>query len=87
MCACALYQCALYLCMLKNVTLSADQELIEAARDRAYREKTTLNNAFRDWLARFAARNDNGVEYRKLMRSLKHVSAGKKFSRDELNER
>jgi hypothetical protein len=73
--------------MLKNVTLSAEQELIEAARDRAHRERTTLNNAFREWLARFASRNDNGAEYRKLMRSLKHISAGKKFSRDDFNER
>jgi hypothetical protein len=73
--------------MLRNVTLSAEEEMIDAARDRAHREKTTLNNAFRDWLARFAARDVSAAEYDKLMRSLKHVSSGKKFSRDELNER
>jgi hypothetical protein len=73
--------------MLKNVTLSAEEDLIEAARDRAHREKTTLNNVFREWLGRFAARDTSAAEYDKLMRSLKHVSAGKKFSRDELNER
>ena len=29
--------------MLKNITFSADDELIEAARARAHAEKTTLN--------------------------------------------
>lgn len=73
--------------MLKNVTLSAEEDLIEAARQRAHRDKTTLNNAFRNWLARFASRDNSAAEYEKLMRSLKNVSAGKNFSRDELNER
>ncbi len=32
--------------MLKNITFSADEELIEAARARAHAEKTTLNEKF-----------------------------------------
>jgi hypothetical protein len=41
--------------VVKNVTLSADESLIEAARRRAQSEQTTLNEAFRHWLAAYAA--------------------------------
>ena len=35
---------------MKNITLSADAELIEKARKRAATEHTTLNAQFRIWL-------------------------------------
>ena len=35
---------------MKNITLSADEGLIEAARERARTEHTTLNEQFRLWL-------------------------------------
>ncbi|MEE9426389.1 MAG: hypothetical protein V3V18_15635 [Methylococcales bacterium] len=35
---------------MKNVTLSADENLIEAARQRAASEQTTLNAKFCEWL-------------------------------------
>lgn len=73
--------------MLKNITLSAEDKLVEAARERAQQERTTLNNVFREWLARYAAKDAGADRYRQLMRQLKHVSAGGKFSRDQLNER
>ena len=73
--------------MLKNVTLSAEERLIEAARNRAQKERTTLNSLFRDWLARYAGQDRAPTEFRKLMRDLKHISAGKKFSREEMNAR
>ncbi len=37
--------------MLKNITLSAEKELIENARDRAEAKNTTLNAEFRRWLS------------------------------------
>ncbi len=39
---------------VKNITLSAEEDLIERARLRAAKQKTTLNAAFRDWLRRYA---------------------------------
>jgi len=46
---------------LKNITLSADEKLIEAARARA--ERTTLNEQFRDWLAAYARERSRIREY------------------------
>lgn len=73
--------------MLKNVTLSAEDQLIAMARQRAQRERKTLNAAFREWLSAYAGKGNAANRYSELSRKLRHVSAGRKFSRDELNER
>ena len=73
--------------MIRNITLSADEVLIESARKRAEQENTSLNRLFREWVAKYANRDNLGVEYDNLMESLKNVSAGKKFTREEMNER
>ena len=73
--------------MLKNITLSAEEKLIASARERAQQERTTLNRLFRDWLARYTAKESTPAGYRQLMHRMKQVSAGRSFSREELNER
>ena len=77
---------------MKNITLSADDELIEAAREKAKRNKTTLNSEFRLWLKRYTASSKSAdrktQEYRRLMTALSDVSSGgKHFTREEMNER
>ena len=73
--------------MLKNVTLSGEDSLISRAREKAVREKTTLNALFRQWLARYVGQDRAAGEYQALMERLSHVQAGRSFTRDELNER
>jgi hypothetical protein len=72
---------------MKNVTLSADESLIEQARLIAKSQHKTLNTAFREWLEQFTARAGNVQEYDALMRRLRHVKPGRRFTRDEMNER
>ncbi len=72
---------------MKNVTLSADEDLIEQARLVARSQRKTLNAAFREWLLQFTARSGNGQEVNSLMKRLRHVNAGRHFTRDEMNER
>jgi hypothetical protein len=72
---------------MKNITLSADESLIEQARLIAKAQHKTLNTAFREWLEQFTAQAGNVQEYDALMRRLQHVKAGRRFSRDEMNER
>ena len=77
---------------MKNITLSADERLIAAAREQARRRHTTLNTEFRRWLEQYAAGVDSAEKrrrnYRSLMEELANVSSGgRAFSRDELNER
>ncbi len=73
--------------MIKNITLSADEALIREARRRAAAENTTINALFREWLEQYIARENAVAEYRALMDRLSYVEAGRKFSREEMNER
>jgi cbb3-type cytochrome oxidase cytochrome c subunit len=73
---------------MKNITLSADEKLIEAARDRARAEHTTLNEQFREWLASYARERSRIREYDTIVAALKgRLRVGRKLSRDEMNER
>ncbi len=73
---------------MKNITLSADERLIEAARDRARSEQTTLNEEFRRWLADYAHQRDRMRRYDEVMMGLRgRLQVGRKISREEANER
>jgi len=72
---------------MKNITLSADERLIEQAREAARARKTTLNSLFREWLAKVAGVHERTQRMNELFRRLHYVNAGRKFSREEMNER
>ena len=74
---------------MKNITLSADEDLISAARQRAAAEHTTLNEQFRLWLEEYVRRKqqaDAAMETIKALQS-RISTGGRKFTRDEMNER
>ena len=73
--------------MIKNITFSAEEKLIEKAREKAQREHTTLNENFRKWLKRFINSDKTNFNYNQLMQKLRYVNPGRKFTREELNER
>lgn len=72
---------------MKNITLNADGFLIEKARQKAKREKKSLNEVFRKWLSQYVGIDTPAKDYRSLMKKLKYARAGRKFNRDEMNER
>lgn len=77
-----------YTSLMRNVTLSADESLIESARRRALSENTTLNNLFREWLARYAGEPRLTAEQiRNTLATAGHFRAGRRLTRDERNER
>jgi hypothetical protein len=73
--------------VLKNITLSAEDALIERARQRAEEENTTLNAEFRRWLAQYANRPQRAADYLRMMAQLSYSHPDKTFNREELNER
>ncbi len=74
--------------MLKNVTLSAEEGLIDQARQTARSQHKTLNQAFREWLESYTRPETDLVDaYEALRKRLSYVKAGRKFTRDEMNER
>lgn len=73
--------------MLKNITLSGDEALIQKAREKARRQHTSLNAVFRQWLERYVGQEEAEAAYANLMERLSYVQPGRHFTRDELNER
>ncbi len=74
---------------MKNITFSADEHLIEAARRRASSENTTLNEQFRLWLESYAEQVEQSTEAMETIREAQRSvhSGGRKFTREEMNER
>lgn len=74
--------------MIKNITFSADEALIEEAREAARGNNTTLNEQFRLWLEQYA-RQRRAKQFQEMMADLKGKvsTGGRKFTRDEMNER
>ena len=73
--------------MKKNITLSAEDDLIRKAREKAIREKKSLNTVFREWLARYVRQDASAERYEELMKKLSYARSGGKFSGQEMNER
>jgi hypothetical protein len=73
---------------MKNITLCADEKLIEAAHARARAEHTTLDELFRHWLAEYAGHHKRLQRYDQVIGALRgKVRVGRKLTRDEMHER
>ncbi len=74
---------------MRNITLSADAELIESARARARAERSTLNEQFRRWLADYTHRPSEQDSVLAIIEDLQQRirTGGRRFSREEMNER
>ena len=70
---------------MKNITLSADEDLIAQAREQARARQTTLNQLFRQWLAEVAEQKERNYKIEALLDRLDRVDAGGNFSREEMN--
>lgn len=73
---------------MKNITFAADEKLIEAAREQAAADGSTLNEQFRLWLAQYAAKRRAAKAIEVVQRVSQRVDlGGRRFTRDELNGR
>ena len=73
---------------MKNITLSADEQTIEAARAKARAEKSSLNEQFRRWLAEYTGQSSRIDRYDEVVDRLRgQLQVGGKLSREEMNER
>ena len=74
---------------MRNITLSADEGLIEEARRIAATKSTSLNAEFRYWLANYVGRKRQAEKAMATVRELQNIyrTGGRKFTRDEMNER
>ncbi len=74
--------------VVKNITFSADENWIEAGRQRTQTENTALHEQFRLWLETYARRKQLATEAANAMETLQgKLRVGRKFTREEMNER
>jgi hypothetical protein len=73
--------------MLKNITFNTDDRIIDLARKKAAKSNTTLNVLFRQWIISYAKDSNLADELDIFLENTNYISAGRSFSRDELNER
>ena len=72
--------------MFKNITFSAEEKLILKTKEKAVSEKTTFNVVFRRWFKKYTDRKKD-LEIDMVMESVDYAVSGRKFTRDEMNER
>jgi len=72
---------------MKNVTLSAEEDLIRKARGIKQQRATSLNELFRAWLRDLTRESSRTKSYDRLMERLEARQSGRVFSREEMNER
>jgi len=73
---------------MKNITFTADERLIEAAREQALADHTTLNEQFRQWLEQYARKRQAARAAEVMERMGSYVSSGGQMAtRESLNER
>jgi hypothetical protein len=73
---------------MRNITFTADEGLIEAAREQAAADNTTLNEQFRRWLEQYARRRQAARAMESVDRMRAYVrTGGRKFTREQMNER
>jgi len=73
---------------MMNITLNADEHLIEAACERSLAEHTTLDDLFRRWLEDYSRQQERLQKYDEVMNELRgKLKVGRKLTRDKMNER
>jgi hypothetical protein len=72
---------------MKKITFRADERLVKEARLVAESQHTTLTAAFRKWLSEFAEKGRNSLGFDKTMTQFRHIRSGRRFTRDEMNQR
>jgi predicted transcriptional regulator len=78
--------------LMKKITFSVDNEILEKVRIVAAHRRTTVNALVREFLTEIAGREERKAEARKeLLRlaneSKGHMAPGWKFDREETHER
>jgi hypothetical protein len=78
--------------LMKNITLSIDDKVLEKVRLVAAHKRTTVNALVRDFLTEIARRDERPAEARKQLLRLMEESKGRmapdwKFDREETHER
>ena len=72
---------------MKNVTFRIQEDSLNKAREKATKEKRSLNKLINQWIKNYTVTKDETFDVRKYLGRIKGVKIGRKFTREEMNER
>ena len=72
---------------MKNVTFRIQEDMLRKAREKAGKEKRSLNHLIDQWLRSYSATQDETFDVRKYLDRIKGVKIGRTFTREEMNAR
>ena len=74
---------------MTNITFTADEALIKAAREQARARNTSLNSEFRRWLESYARWEEQAQQAIATIERIQSYArtGGRRFTREEMNER
>jgi len=76
---------------MKNITLSVEEEVLQAVRRYANERNSSINRLVRDYLRQIAEREDRAAKARQKLRELSDASTARvgerTWSRDDLHAR
>jgi len=72
---------------MKNVTFRVPEDSLVKAREKATKEKRSLNELINQWIKNYSAVKDEFFDVRKYLGRIKGVKISRKFTREEMNER
>ncbi len=71
---------------METITLTVDKSVLDEAERLAQEQQVTREAVLNEWLHRSLGA-ERVRKYDELMERLKYVNAGRKFTREEMNER
>ena len=77
---------------MKNITLSAQDEVIDELRQLAQQKNVTVNELFRRWANEYVSR-EKRIEHERRLKALQRswekisFTSERKYTREEMNER
>lgn len=72
---------------MANVTFRIQEDMLRKAREKAVRERKSLNNLVNQWLKSYSVAQDAAFDVHKYLNRVRGVKIGRKFTREEMNER
>lgn len=72
---------------MTNVTFRIQENMLRKAREKAVKERKSLNNLVNQWLKNYSVAQDAAFDVHKYLDRVKGVKIGRKFTREEMNER
>lgn len=72
---------------MKNVTFRVQEDTLKRAREKAGKERRSLNNLVGQWFKNYSAAQNETFDVRQYLNRIKGVKIGRKFTRVEMNAR